>query len=167
VTRPARRITLPDGTVVLRPSRSAWLGPAYPLLALTAPFLVIVGNGWRDQSDGFLWAWGGLMVFECAVLLAVLLRRAVFLGSESVVLRGLWRSRTVAAADIQSVTVGGGSLARPILLWTADRRRHACPAITEADITVIGDWWLAHRGEQWQPAWTVPQPTPARIAWWA
>jgi hypothetical protein len=158
---------LPDGTVVLRPSRSAWLNPVYPLLVLTAPFLVATSNSPRGDGDGFLWAWGALLVLESAVLLAVLLRRAVFLGPESIVLRGLWRSTTVAAAEIQAVTVGGGSLSQPVLLWTADRRRHSCPAITEADLTVVGDWWLAHRGPDWRPAWTTPQAAPRRIAWWA
>ncbi|MDX6217093.1 MAG: hypothetical protein QOG99_2677, partial [Frankiales bacterium] len=165
--RPARRSMLPDGTVVLRPSRTAVLSAFYPLLVLTAPVLVILSTGRRNLDSGFLWAAFAPLALETVVLLAAALRRAVFLGSESVTLRGLWRSKTVAAADIQSVTVGGGSLSQPVLLWTADRRRHSCPAITEADLTVVGDWWLAHRGPDWRPAWTAPVAAPRRVAWWA
>lgn len=167
-TPACQRRVLSDGTVALRPSRANVGSAFWPLLPLSVPVFFLTTHDRLDHSQDDLFR--GMLAFfaiELAILLAVALRRAVLLGTETLVLRGPLHSVTLRASDIQAVTATGGALVNAVKVWTADGRSHTCPAVTGVDLEVIGEWWLAHRGDDWRAVWSRPAAVPRRIAWWA
>jgi hypothetical protein len=162
----ARRRLLPDGTLILRPSWASLGLTAFPLLA---PLLALVSSGSNSWDQDLLWLWLTAATTNLVLLVLVVTRQRVVLRWNGLEQRNLWRSRSVTAADIQAVTVAGnGGLTDSIRIWLADRSSVAVSAVTSADLVIVGDWWLAHRGSGWQPAWTVEiPPVPTAATWWA
>jgi hypothetical protein len=127
------------------------------------PLASFASNG----ENVFFWVWVVLAAVNLVSLVLVLTRRQLVLGWDGrLTYRSLWRSHSIDAADIQAVTMGEGSLSRPVQAWTTERSRIVLPAVTETDLTVVGDWWLAHRGANWQPARTARPPVPPAASWW-
>lgn len=112
-------------------------------------------HGVRDPADGLGVLWTVISGLALVLLLAILLRRRVELRGQELRHRNLARWQTIAAPEIQAVTVTGDSINATLRIWTADRRPHACVALSPADLNVIGDWWLAQRGQDWRPLWGV------------
>jgi hypothetical protein len=161
----ARRRLLPDGTLVLRPSWASLGLTAFPLVASLPALVSSSSDGWgRDLR----WVWLTAAAANVVLLCLAVTRQRVLLRWDALEQRNLWRSRSVPAADIQAVTVAGnGGLTDSIRIWLADRSSFAVSAVTSADLVVVGDWWLAHRGSAWQPAWTVEiPPVPTAATWW-
>lgn len=137
-------------------SVGASLVPLIPLASLASS---------RDQV--LVWLWVAVAVVDLMSLTPVLTRRRLALGWDGrLTYRSAWRSRSIDAAEIQAITMGEGSLLRPVQAWTSDRTRVVLPAVTETDLNVVGDWWLAHRGVGWQPAWSPHPPPPSAASWW-
>jgi hypothetical protein len=90
----------------------------------------------------------------------------VLLRPDRLSCRNIGRWQDLPAREIQAVTLSGEGLTQTIQVWTQDRRVHRIACVTPVDITVVGDWWLAHRGSDWQPAWTPYSPAPSAATWW-
>jgi hypothetical protein len=163
----ARQRTLADGTIRLRPSWSTVLWSLFPLAALAFPFVSSLGQHGSGFADSdFRWFCSGLLAVEAVLMTAVLSRRVVLLRPDRLSCRNIGRWQDLQARDIQAVTLSGDGLTQTIQVWTQDRRVHRIAGITPADITVLGDWWLSHRGSEWQPAWTPYPPAPSAANWW-
>ena len=162
---PARRTVSAEGTVVLRPS---WSSLGFSAVASLFPLMPLTTFSLKDGSEIFGWIWAGLATVSVVSLVVTSTRRRLVLGWEGrLTYRSLGRSRSIEAADIQAITVGEGSLTRPVQAWTAERKRVILPAVTGTDLNLVGDWWLAHRGGGWQPAWTSQTVAPSLVRWWA
>jgi hypothetical protein len=148
--------------MVLMPS---WLSiglsalPTLPLLWLL--FLWTTGPAGDHLGTAFVVFFAVLASANIAVLVAAFARRRVILGPGALRHRNLGRWRTIAAPDIQAITLHDGGLTAALQIWTTDRHPHTCAALTAKDINVVGDWWLAHRGSAWRPTWEASAMAPS------
>jgi hypothetical protein len=153
---------------VLRPAWSTVLWSLLPPAALAFP---LVSSLWPHRGGfpgrDFLWFWSVLLAAEVVLTTAALTRRMTILRPDRLSHRNLGRWHDLPAAEIQAVTLSGDGLTQSLQVWTQDRHVHRISGITHADITVLGDWWLARRGAGWQPAWSPYPPAPSAASWWA
>lgn len=160
----ARQTTRADGAVVLRTSRDQQLAVLTQFVVMVVPLGWLVIHSRGGMRPDLVWGWVGLMLVCLALLAIPVLRREVVLSADALATRNMGRMKRWSAADIQAVTADGTSA---LQVYTADGRVHTLLALTKADGSVVGDWWLAHRGAGWQSAWRGPEDAPADIAWWA
>ena len=147
-------------TVRIRPRIGPMLLPILPGLFSIIPLSL---NTFRPDSDlGF---WPRRLAILLIVLLlvaaagsALFLSRPVELTPTHLVQRG-WPSRSIEWSRIQDVVVQTGI---SVAVWTDDGRTHRLSAPRrpfrswsserfDADYTLIGQWWMEHRGADWQP----------------
>jgi hypothetical protein len=107
---------------------------------------------WHDFNLAYIWA----------INFFVIDRQGITLTPEVAARRVPW-------AEVQAVTLeptGWGATA--VTLWPADRKRLRLHAPTRAftwenprleeEWRTIGDWWVAHRGTDWQPGYRGSAP---------
>ena len=96
-----------------------------------------------------------------ALAVAVGYRYGITLTDDEAVIHNL-RTNRVRWADIQAITQDTYAGTRFLVIWTADGRRIKLRAPVmplprtgraqfEAKYHRIGQWWLTHRGPDWQP----------------
>lgn len=155
MAKPVRTSRRPDGTVVLQPRRITFLMPFVMAPAFAVPPLLIHGPHPLDRG---YWLIVAFISTEFFLIAGLQLRRRVVLGPDAITLRHVFRTETIALLDIQAITCEGTMVAN-LLLWTGDQRSHRVRLLTEADLNVVGDWWIEHRGTGWRPAWGPPPPS--------
>jgi hypothetical protein len=150
-------------TVVLRTSVIARLLRVAPL-GVWFTFLWLIGVGTGDGPGYF-----PLVCFGIGLLvgLPLVARMRVVLGPDRLTVVG-WRRWDMAWSEVQgvvppafgwfrrrSVAVYDGRAWRSLLVltvgWPWERRR------VQAQYHQVGQWWLDHRGADWQP---MPPPAP-------
>ncbi len=149
-------ITDHDADVDIRLARREWLWMS-ALVALYMMFAVISGTagGWSL----FEYWWLGL----AAVLVLEMLwlrTRGVTLRRDAAVIRNV-RTHVVSWNRVQAIAPESLLGTRRVAVYTDDGRRIVLRAPTaslgmgreqyERDYHRIGQWWLAHRGPDWQP----------------
>jgi len=103
----------------------------------------------------------------CALSLWGERRKQLVLRAGSLTLRAGWRKREIAAADIAAVTLDRVAASRMVTIWTRDGKAHRASVAGrgrglfrqsfDRDWHLVGQWWLANRGDTWQPVLpTVP-----------
>lgn len=158
----ARIRHLPDGTLVVRPSYLTMFYSTMPLLALLIPVATWVRRG-TVGDRGFFVFWLALLAIDGTVAILIGTRRQVELGPTTLRHRNIVRWHTIAAEDIQAVTLSDMGMTETLRVWTSDRQSHRPAALTSRELQLVGDWWVAHRGADWRPAWgppPPPEPTP-------
>ena len=157
----------PDTVVRIRPTWAGWLP-----LAMAGVFIVVMGLTLRLQvgrPTGWIPLIQGIGLIGEALVIRTF---GVDLLPGVIRLRGL-RRRRIPCEQVQAVVpysvlgsrmvrlyLPGGVAVRlraPATLWTMGNEAF------ERDYHRIGQWWLAHRGPEWQPAGPVRQPVPG---WW-
>jgi hypothetical protein len=153
------------GPIILRTSWPRVLAPAVGsgLTPLVVPFVLGVTN--HQPPSGFdpFWAWFPLPIAVAITLLSLWgeRRKQLVLRAGSLSVRIGWRKRKISAADIVAVTLEREVGTRLVTLWTRDGKRHRIGVAGrtqglwaqhfERDWHLIGQWWLANRGYDWQP----------------
>ena len=87
-------------------------------------------------------------------------RRMLVLDAGTLTVRIGWRKRQIAASDIVAVTLDRVYGNRMVRVWTHDGKEHHVQVAGrgsglikqnfERDWHLIGQWWLANRGGDWQ-----------------
>lgn len=168
--------------MVLASLRSAELNRAVPVLRTSWPRITALALTWPvSAAAGFLGAYAldnrparpaialgplaPLVVFLLAVgVLGAWLHRKqclVLAESELTVSSGI-RAHILSASNVQAVTLERFLGSRTVKLWRADgsHQRAWVAGRTSGlfrqnfdhDYHLIGQWWLANRGANWQPA---------------
>jgi hypothetical protein len=121
------------------------------------------GSGPHPEAEPSLRFFAILAVIFAVCFLWVLLYVRVTL-TESAAIVSVFRRRHVAWAQVQAVTRESQLGGRWVSLWTEDGKQVKLPAPKmswpgpgrtdyERSYHVIGQWWLDHRGPDWQTAW--------------
>lgn len=158
------------GPVVLRKS---WQRIVLPAVLGCLPSLVIpwyfeaISSGRGLPGDPWAFIPLPLAVALAAVGLFADRRRVLILSAGTMTARIGWRTREIAARDITAVTLDRVNGSRVVSVWTRDGKAHRIHVAGrgrglfqqsfEHDWHLIGQWWLANRGGDWQaPLSTVP-----------
>lgn len=128
-----------------------------------APALLPAGVFLLGSAEGRTRPPGSLLAMLLLVLPAFALNRwfGITLTPSHAVVNNL-RRRKVSWSDVQAVTTENLLGAWRTVLWTSTERVPLRAPMTfigslgaerfERDFHAIGQWWLAHRGADWQPA---------------
>lgn len=151
----------PDGSFRMRPTWTARISILWPLGVNTA-MLAAFGQ----MTPRWYVIYGAI----ATVLLLVVRHNGITLRrDEAVIHRVFRRAVRVPWSAVQAITLERTALSgSQVAIWTDERRclELTAPAAllrsrkVAATVDVIGNWWLAHRGQGWRPAWTYPPPHP-------
>jgi hypothetical protein len=103
-------------------------------------------------------------------------RNCVVLRTGELTVRSGLRAHVMRARDVQAVTLERFLGSRTVKVWLADGSYHRAAVAGrtrglfrqnfDGDYHLIGDWWLANRGANWQPTpATRHAPVPLDFNW--
>jgi hypothetical protein len=164
--------------------RTSW--PRIVALALIGPasaaggFLLAVETGDRAGRHGVPTGLLAAVVGYFAVVSAgsawAQRRNCVVLRPAEITVRSGIRAHVLSASEVQAVTLERFLGSRTVKVWLADGsyRRAAVAGRTrglfqqnfDRDYHLVGEWWLANRGANWQPTLTTRHaPVPLDFNW--